>query len=111
MNLNTFLSFDVTPFCFEFFLHFSPSLHCLFLKLSDSHTSRFLELIKSIFSLNNSRFFHEIFQLRIGRISFVSSITFLNVNCGKDWTIRSSEFLFWVHYWIPYLLFVYNAAE
>lgn len=61
MDLDALLLLDIAPFLLELFLHFPPDLQRLFLKLLDSQLCRFLQLVKSIPSLDDSGLFHQKF--------------------------------------------------
>lgn len=111
MDLNALLLLNLAPLLLELFLHFPPDLQGLLLKLLDSQLCRFLQLIQSVPSLDDSGLFHQEFELGIGRVGFEAAIGFLDVQSCQDRALRSLELLFWVVDGLPYLLLVDNARE
>ena len=61
MDFQSLFLFDLWPASFEFILHITPYLSRLLIQLEYLLLGRFLQLIKSIFPLNDSGFEHEEF--------------------------------------------------
>jgi hypothetical protein len=111
VNLDALLLLDLAPLLLELFLHFTPDLQGLLLKLLDSQLCRFLKLIQSVPSLNDSGFFHKEFELGISRVGFEPAVSFLDVQSCQDRALRSLKFLFRVVDGLPNLLLVDDARE
>jgi hypothetical protein len=111
VDLDALLLLYLAPLLLEFFLHLAPDLQGLLLKLLHSQLCRFLQLVQSVPSLDDSGLFHQEFELGIGRVGFEPAVGFLNVQGCQDRALRSLKFLFRVVDGLPNLLFVDDASE
>jgi hypothetical protein len=93
MDLNSLLFFHLRPALFKFFLHVSPDVERFFSKLIYLIFGTFLKLIKTVFSLNNRCPLHEMLQLVIRGVSFVTSPPSLDFSTGKNGSISTQKLL------------------
>lgn len=96
MNFYSWLLFDGFPSKFKFFLHLTPDLDRVYLKLGKLLLSLIFELPKSVSPLDNSCLFHQEFELLEVRVSFVEPPCFLDHDSCHPWASRSLEHLLWV---------------
>ena len=111
MDLDALLLLYLAPLLLELFLHLAPDLQGLLLKLLHSQLCRFLKLVQSVPSLDDSGLFHQEFELGIGRVGFEPAVGFLDMQGCQDRALRSLEFLFRVVDGLPNLLLVDDASE
>ena len=89
MDLDSLLILDIRPAALEFFLHIAPDLTGLVVELVHLDLCGFLELVESEFALDDRRFDHEELELGEGRVCLVAPPGLLDLDCGKDWSVRS----------------------
>jgi hypothetical protein len=87
------LLFDSFPSKFEFFLHLTPDLDRVNLKLGELLLSLIFELPESVSPLDNSCLLHQEFELLEVGISFVEPPSFLDHDCCHPRASRSLEHL------------------
>ena len=89
MNLNSLLRLDIRPASLELFLHVAPYSPRLVIQLVHLDLGRFLQLIKSEFTLDNGSLDHEVLELCECTVSLVTTPCLLNLDRSHDRTIGS----------------------
>ena len=71
----------------------------------------FLERVKTIFTLDYRRLFHEEFELSKRRISFITAPSCLNFDGGQDGSIWALKTMLWVMHGVVDLNSISNTRQ